>query len=190
MPRPWCRHSKSSRKGTRVWSEGLPFVELRPTANWDTKWVLMPLRDLARSFVQSARAAGSGRQGRLRFRPRSPPHRPVGDAGRGDIIRSKPEAPRRSGVRTTTIMSSPSWRLSCVIPEGRTPRGAGVPRGEWMISPTDERAETQGCQATNTPDSYLRIRKSEAPKAWSRFVGRSRTFEIPLARCSSRMCIR
>lgn len=175
-----------SSRGTRTWGEGLPFMELRPTANWDHKWVLMPLRDLAAGGSCRIKAL-TGADGKEKVSVSAAI--PAGidrleTLDGGDIVRSKPgsaeEDWREDGDHYVFSIMAIAYRYP---KKDAHLEVTGVSEAEWMIvtNRTSGMRLQMQCQATNTPDSYLRIRKGEAARAVVRLVWPEiGTFEIPL----------
>ena len=170
----------------RVWSNGLPFAELRPTANWDRKWVLMPLRDLIDGAVCTVEPAGY-RDGTSRIRikvdsPRTIDRLEVLDGG--DIVYSM-SGDEHHAYREDEdhyVFSSMNF-CSVYTQKGATMSVDGVSDAEWMLG--TNRTHGLKCklypQAEFTVDTYVRVLKREATNAVLRLdwpdIG---VFEMPL----------
>lgn len=170
----------------RVWSDGLPFAEVRPTANWDRKWVLMPLRDLIDGARCSVSHAGY-RDGTTRIRvnvdsPRQIDRLEVLDGG--DIVYSMSGDERQAYREDENhyVFSSMNF-CSYYTQKGATMFIEGVSDAEWMLGTKRTRGLSRRIfpQAEFTADTYVRVLKREATNAVLRLewpdIG---TFRIPL----------
>ena len=172
----------------RTWSDGLPFAEVRPTANWDRKWVLMPLRDLIDGAKCTVSPAGF-RDGTTRIRvavesPQVIDRREVVDGG--DIVYSM-SGDERQAYREDEdhyVFSSMNF-CSIYTQKGATMSIEGVSDAEWMLGTN----RTHGLrrklfpQGEFTVDTYVRVLKREATNAVLKldWPGNG-TFEVPLAK--------
>ena len=172
--------------GRRVWRDGLPFAEVRPTANWDRKWVLMPLRDLIDGASCSVSPEGT-RDGAMRIRvkaesPEVIDRMEVLDGG--DIVYSM-SGDERDAFREDEdhyVFASMNF-CSVYTRHGGEISVEGVKDAEWMIGTMRTRGSVRRIypQARYTADSYLRIRKDEATNAVVRLLWRDLgEFSIPL----------
>ena len=156
--------------GRRTWRGGLPFAEIRPTANWDCKWVLMPLRDLLGGASCSVAQHGA-RDGatRIRIAAESPvaiDRLEVLDGG--DIVYSMSGDERDSFREDESHYVFSSVNFCSVYTPGRGEMSLeGVKDAEWMIGTRRTRGTGREIrtQARYTPDTYFRIRKDEATNA-------------------------
>ena len=155
---------------TRTWRDGLPFAEVRPTANWDRKWVLMPLRDLIDGATCSVEPAGS-RDGTVRIRakvdsPQAIDRLEVTDGG--DIVYSM-AGDERTAFREDEdhyVFASMNF-CSVYTRKGATMSIAGVSGAEWMLGTNRTHGFSRKLfpQAESTVDTYVRVVKREATNA-------------------------
>ena len=176
----------TSPSGTRTWSEGLPFTEIRPTTTWDHKWALMPLRDLAAGGSCSIREIGV-QDGKVRMEAKATLPEGIDRLellDGGDIVYSKPGSDVEEWREDDTHYVFEFMQVVCRYPrKNASLEVRGVTDAEWMIATNRTRglACPLVCQGQQTPDTYLRIRKDEATRAvvklsWPE-IG---TYEIPL----------
>ena len=170
----------------RTWCEGLPFAEVRPTANWDRKWVLMPLRDLIDGARCSVEPAGF-RDGTTRIKvkvdsPRTIDRLEVLDGG--DIVYSMSGDERQAYREDDAHYVFRSMNFcSYYTQKGATMFIEGVKDAEWMLGTKRTRGLSRKLfpQAEFTTDTYVRISKHEATNAVLRLewpdIG---TYRIPL----------
>ena len=173
---------------TRVWSAGLPFAEVRPTANWDRKWVLMPLRDLIDGAKCTVSPAGF-RDGTTRIKvavdsPQVIDRLEVTDGG--DIVYSM-SGDEQAAYREDEdhyVFSSMNF-CSHYTQKGATMSLEGVSDAEWMLGTKRTRGLSRKLfpQAEYTVDTYFRVLKREATNAVVKLdwpdIG---TFRMPLAK--------
>jgi len=171
---------------TRIWSDGLPFSEIRPTANWDRKWALMPLRDLIDGAKCEVALAGE-RDGTTRIRvkavaPEIIDRLEVTDGG--DIVYSM-SGDEKMAYREDEdhyVFSSMNF-CSVYTQKGTEMSLKGVSDAEWMLGTKRTRGLKRKLfpQAVYTVDTYFRILKSEATNAVAHLswpdIG---DYEIPL----------
>ena len=170
----------------RTWGDGLPFAEVRPTANWDRKWVLMPLRDLIDGARCSVEPAGF-RDGTTRIRvkvdsPKTVDRLEVLDGG--DIVYSM-SGDERQAFREDEdhyVFSSMNF-CSFYTQKGATMSVEGASDAEWMLGTKRTRGLSRKLfpQAEFTTDTYVRLLKREATNAVLKLdwpdIG---TFSVPL----------
>ena len=172
----------------RTWSDGLPFAEIRPSSNWDRKWVLMPLRDLIDGATCSVAPAGF-RDGTTRIRvkvdsPRTIDRLEVVDGG--DIVYSM-SGDERQAYREDEdhyVFTSMNF-CTPYTQKGASMSIEGVSDAEWMLGTN----RTHGLRRKLIPeseftvDTYVRVLKREATNAVLKLdwpdIGR---FEMPLKR--------
>jgi hypothetical protein len=156
--------------GHRIWKDGLPFAEVRTTANWDRKWVLMPLRDLLDGASCAVSACGS-RDGVLKIGIKAKTPRPMDRLevlDGGDIVYSMSGDERNSFREDDGYYVFASMNFCSVYTSGNGELSVeGVTDAEWLIGMQRTRGLKRKIhtQAKYTPDTYLRIRKDEAPNA-------------------------
>lgn len=154
----------------RVWRDGLPFAEVRPTANWDRKWVLMPLRDLIDGAVCSVEPAGF-RDGTTRIRVKADSPQVIDRleiVDGGDIVYSM-AGDERTAFREDEdhyVFSSMNF-CSVYTQKGATMSIEGVGDAEWMLGTNRTHGLSRKLfpQAVCTVDTYVRILKREATNA-------------------------
>ena len=167
---------------------GLPFAEVRATANWDRKWALMPLRDLLPGATCTLSQEGS-RDGAVRVRVKaSAPclmdRIDVTDGG--DLVYSA------SGDARTEFREDEAHYVFrsmnfCFIytQQGATMSVEGVKDAEWMLGTKRTRGLSRKLfpQAEFTTDTYVRLRKDEATNAVLHldWPGNG-TYAVPLAK--------
>ena len=153
--------------GRRAWRDGLPFAEVRPTANWDRKWVLMPLRDLIDGATCKVEPAGE-RDGAQLVKvsvdsPRTVDRLEVLDGG--DIVYSMSGDEKRAfredadNYVFNTVNFCFAW-----LQKGTTLTLEGVKDFEWLQGVKRHRTRTLKLfpQGELTPDVYFRVPKAEA----------------------------
>ena len=174
---------------TFVYDNGLPFAEVRPTTTWDRKWVMMPLRDLAKDAVCELRNLGPAEDGKQRVEvaatlPAGIDRLEVLDGG--EIVYSKP------GDEKEDFRDDPEhYVFSCWNVLGRYSKRdakisvSGASEAEWLIGTKRTRGLSRKviAQSLYTPDTYLRLRRDEAMKAKVKLEWpEGGVFEIPLDR--------
>ena len=171
----------------RTWSQGLPHVEMRPTANWDTKWALMPLRDLIDGAACAVREVGERDGTRLmKVAVKSPvavDRLEITDGG--DVVYSLSGTDDRNGFREdeSNYVFRAMHFCSVYTQKGATMSIRGVSDAEWLQGMRRSRGLKLKLfpQAEYTADTYVRLPKSVAANAvlhidWPD-IG---TYEIPL----------
>ena len=153
-----------------VFRDGLPHVEIRPTATYDAKWALMPLRDLLADASCTVKFAGScaGKQ-QVEISASAPliPNR-IEVLDGGDIIESHTGNPTAEFRENQEYYVFSIWQF-CRKYTSTQPKlsVSGVSEASWLIGTEVKKGKkiTLNAQATYTPDTYLRIKKSEIPNA-------------------------
>ena len=172
----------------RTWKDGLPFAELRPTANWDRKWVLMPLRDLIDGAVCRVEPAGkNGNAECVRVFVDAPvdvDRLEVTDGG--DIVYSMSGDERQAFREDAEHYVFSSMQFCYNHTKGDAALTlSGVGDAEWLQC--TKRTRSLSCRvyprAEFTADAFFRLRKSEAANAvlhlsWPE-IG---TYEIPIGK--------
>ena len=173
---------------SKTWNDGLPFAELRPTANWDRKWVLMPLRDLVDGAT--CRLASEGRRDtveRVRVSVDSSAEidrLEVTDGG--DIVYSMSGDESQSFREDDDHYVFSSMQFCYNYTKGGAELAlTGVDDVEWLQC--TKRTRSLSCniypRAEFTADAFFRLRKTEAANAvlhlsWPE-IGE---FEIPICK--------
>ncbi len=174
--------------GVRRRYGGLPFAEIRATANWDRKWVLMPLRDVLHGAACEVSPAGS-RDGAVRIRVKATAPRVldrVDVTDGGDLVYSA-SGDERNDFREDAehyVFRSMNF-CSIYTQQGATMNVEGVKDAEWMLGTKRTRGLSRKLfpQGEFTTDTFVRLRKDEATKAVLRLLWPGNgDYEIPLSK--------
>lgn len=177
-----------SASGTRQWTDGLPFTEIRATANWDHKWALMPLRDLiaggACRVVPAGRVDGKERVALFGTAPEGIDRLELTDGG--DVVYSMSGNPveefREDKSNYVFMVMNTAYAYLDKRPILSL---SGVSDAEWLVATNRTRGISRAfkSQAEFTPNTYVKVPKSEARSAVLKLDWpENGTYEIPLAK--------
>lgn len=171
-----------------VYSDGLPFTELRATTTWDRKWVSMPLRDLAANATCGLESLDGAESGKVRVRasaslPAGIDRLEVLDGG--EIVSSLPGDPAEDFRDDARHVVFSCWNtLGIYTKKNAQISVSGVTEAEWLVGTnrTSGLSRTVTAQSLYTPDTYLRLRRDEAERAKVTLTWpESGSLEIPVA---------